>query len=32
MQLLDEKITEQACRTILQNLRDQKIANTRTTP
>ena len=32
MQSLDEKITEQACRTILQKLRNQKIANTRTTP
>ncbi len=32
MELLGEKITEQACRTILQNLRDQKIANSRTTP
>ncbi len=32
MELLNAKITEQACRTILQNLRDQKIANSRTTP
>ncbi len=32
MQSLDEKITEQACRTILHKLRDQKIANSRTTP
>ena len=32
MQSLDEKITEQACRTILQNLRDQKAVNSRTTP
>jgi hypothetical protein len=27
MQLLDEKITEQACRSILQNLRNQEVAH-----
>jgi hypothetical protein len=32
MQSLDEKITEQTCRTILQKLRDQKVASSRTAP
>ena len=32
MQLLGEKITEQACRTVLQNLRDQKVVRSGTTP
>ncbi len=32
MRLLREKITEQACRRILQNLRDQRVVNSRTTP
>jgi hypothetical protein len=32
MRLLGEEITEQACRTILQNLQDQKVVNSRTTP
>ena len=32
MQLLDEKITEQACRTILQNLRNQEVARPWMTP
>ncbi len=32
MQLLDEKITEQACRTILQTLRNQDVARPSTTP
>ncbi len=32
MQLLDEEITEQACRTILLKLRDQRVVNSRTTP
>lgn len=32
MQLLDEKITEQACRTILQNLRNQEVAGPWMTP
>jgi hypothetical protein len=32
MQLLREDITEQACRTILLKLQDQKVVNSRTTP
>ncbi len=32
MRLLREEITEQACRTILLKLRDQKVVNSRTTP
>ena len=32
MQLLREEITEQACRTILLKLQDQKLVNSRTTP
>jgi len=32
MQLLGEEITEQACRTILLKLRDQRVVNSRTTP
>ena len=32
MQLLGEEITEQACRTILQKLRDRKVVNSRTRP
>ena len=32
MQLLREEITEQACRTILLKLQDQKVVNSRTTP
>ncbi len=32
MQSLDEKITEQACRTILQNLRNQEVAGPWMTP
>ena len=32
MQLLDEEITEQACRTVLYNLREQKVVRSGTTP
>jgi len=32
MKLLDEKITEQACRTILENLRNQEVLRPGTTP
>ncbi len=32
MQSLDKEITEQACRTILLKLQDQKVVNSRTTP
>ncbi len=32
MQLLDEEVTEQACRTVLYNLREQKVVRSGTTP
>jgi hypothetical protein len=32
MRLLREEITEQACRTILLKLQDQKVENSGTTP